>query len=192
MSNLSVVRPLRPAGTGLGIASLLQLGLSVTTSDTPGLDTLSHLPSPATSAALKTVGEMLTKYYRNSYLGAGSPGRPLAVLWTLILIAALRHLQLLQAVVIRLVVPGVDTVSSLGASSSPTGAGTLRPLGPGCEGWAGVLITRLADLISSLTLLHRPHIRQDTLSHLELSPTAATEEREGRVNFYQLWSTSLG
>ena len=119
-------------------------------------------------------------YYYQSYLGAGSPLTPLAVLWTLIVIAALRHLQLLQTVVIRLEVPGVDTVSSLGASSSPTGAGTFRPLGPLSEGWAGVLITSLADLIGSLTLLHRPHIRQDTLSHLELGPTAAAKGEGGQ------------
>ena len=131
-------------------------------------------------------------YYSKSYLGAGSPGRPLAILWTAIIITALRHLQLLQTVVIWLVVPGVDTVSSLGASSSTAGPGTFWPLWPGSDRWTGVVITSLADLISSLTLLDRSHIRQDTLSHLELSPTAATEEREGRVNFYQLWTTSLG
>ena len=83
----------------------------------------------------------------NSYLGAGSPGRPLAVLRAEILIAALRHLQLLQTVVIRLVVPGVDTVPPLGASSSPAAPGTFRPVGPGGEGRAGVLVTGPADLI---------------------------------------------
>ena len=83
----------------------------------------------------------------NSYLGAGSPGGPLAVLRAEIVIAALRDLQLLQTVVIRLEVPGVDTLPPLGASSSPAAPGTFRPVGPGGEGWAGVLVTGPADLI---------------------------------------------
>ena len=61
----------------------------------------------------------------NSYLGAGSPVRPLAELRTRIVTAGLAHLQLLQTVVVRLVVPGVDTVAPLGPSSSPAGPGTV-------------------------------------------------------------------